>query len=342
VRVANSAAQSATAAASAATAAASAATASATAAARNARHLLEELPHLASSPSTLIDALALTQQTGQVAGKLLLASNPTTPLTGVPARAKRVVWSSPRPLDGIKRAGRPAGATVNDVVLTALSEALARYVTDRGADPVDLVTMVPVNLRKPGGPLPRELGNKFALVFLELPSGDHAPLERLSLAKQRMDQIKHSPEAVLTFGLIQAIGRTNPEVERVLVDFFSNKAFGVTTNVMGPGEQRWMAGTPLAGVLGWVPGSGHHSLGICILTYNRTLRVGFKADAAVVPDPEKLVEAFDESLEDLLDLATAHGSHSRRAPARKRPAGRTGATRRAVPAGGAPPPRSPS
>ena len=194
--------------------------------------------------------------------------------------------------------------------MTALSEAFAQYMAGRGSSPVDLNTMIPVNLRKPGEPLPRELGNKFALVFLELPSGEHAPLERLALAKARMDDIKHSPEAVITFGLITAIGRTNPDVERVLVDFFSNKAIGVTTNVPGPREQRYVAGVPMTGVLGWVPGSGHQSVGACILTYNQTVRVGFKVDAAIVPDPDKLVYAFDESISDLLDIAAAHHSHA--------------------------------
>lgn len=277
-------------------------------AARGALHLLSELPHLAN-PHLLVDALGLAQQTGQVSGKLLLTEKHESPLTGVPGPAKRVVWSSPRPLADIKAVGRLAGATVNDVLVTALSEALATYVAGRGAEPVDLNTMIPVNLRKPGEPLPRELGNKFALVFLELPSGEHAPLERLALAKARMDQIKHSPEAVITFGMISAIGRTNPEVERVLVDFFSNKAIGVTTNVPGPREQRYVAGVPMTGVLGWVPGSGDQTLGACILTYNATVRVGFKTDASVIPDPEKLVHAFDSSIDDLLQITSNHGSN---------------------------------
>jgi len=281
---------------------ATAAAVSAGAAARGALHLLGELPHLAAHPSVLVDALSLTGQTGQVAGKLLRASNPDSPLSGVPVPAKRVVWSGPRAVADVKNAGRPAGATVNDVVLTAVSAALAQYQGDRGADPVDLITMVPVSLRTPGEPLPRELGNMFALVFLTLPSGVHAPLERLALAKLRMDEIKRTPEAMVTFGLINAIGRTNPDVERLLVDFFSNKAFGVTTNVIGPREQRWMAGTPMTGVLGWVPGSGRQSLGISVLTYHDRLRVGFKADAALVPDPEKLVQSFEENLDALLGL----------------------------------------
>ena len=277
-------------------------------AARSALHLLGELPHWAN-PHTLVDALSLAQQTGQVSGKLLLTSNPPGLLSGPPGPTKRVVWSAPRRLSAIKAAGRLAGATVNDVLVTALSEALAQYVADRGAEPVDLNMMVPVNLRKPGEPLPRELGNKFALVFLELPCGDHAPLERLALAKTRMDRIKHSPEAVLTFGVITAIGRTNPEIERHLVDFFSNKAIGVTTNVPGPKRLRYLAGVPLAGVLGWVPGSGHQTLGACILTYNQSVTVGFKVDAGVIPDPEKLVYAFEESIEGLLQITSRHPSH---------------------------------
>ena len=49
-----------------------------------------------------------------------------------------------------------------------------------------------------------------------------------------MTAIKESPEAWLTFGMIRGIGRTGPTIERYLVDFFANKATGVTTNVPGP------------------------------------------------------------------------------------------------------------
>ena len=44
-----------------------------------------------------------------------------------------------------------------------------------------------------------------------------------------MDSIKHSPEAMLTFGLINAIGRTNPELARFVIDFFAAKAIGDDT-----------------------------------------------------------------------------------------------------------------
>ena len=279
-------------------------TGSASSAVRGALHLFAELPHLVD-PAHVIDALALTQQTGQIANKLLMRSNPSTLLSGTPGIAKRVVWSAPRLLTDVKRVGGLAGATVNDVLVGAVSSAISSYLVDHGGDAVDLTTMVPVNLRAPGEPLPRTLGNRFALVLLELPTGRWAPLQRLSETKHRMDSIKHSPEAVLTFGLISAIGRTNPEIERHLVDFFSAKAIGVTTNVPGPAVARYVAGAPIAGLLAWVPGSGRQTLGVSILTYNGTVRVGFKTDEAIVVAPEKLVHAFDEAIDDFVRLAKA-------------------------------------
>ena len=48
-----------------------------------------------------------------------------------------------------------------------------------------------------------------------------------------------------------------------------------------------------------MPGSGNQTLGVCIFSYDNTVRVGFKADATVLPDPELLVTAFDAGLADM-------------------------------------------
>ncbi|HSK27515.1 MAG TPA: wax ester/triacylglycerol synthase family O-acyltransferase [Jiangellales bacterium] len=285
-------------------AALAAVTGTATSALRSSLHLLGDLPHIVD-PRRVVDVLTLAQQTGHVMDKLLLGSLPESPLTGVPGVPKRAVWSSPHDLAAVKRVGRLSGATVNDVMVSAVSGALSSYVLDHGGEPTDLTTMVPVNLRPLDRPLPRELGNRFALVLLSLPTGVYAPLQRLAETKRRMDEIKTSPEAVLTFGLITAIGRTGPDIERVLVNFFSGKAFGVTTNVIGPREARYVAGTRMVGVLGWVPGSGHQTVGVSIFTYDGTVRVGFKVDATVVPHPEALVRGFDQALDDLQRMAAA-------------------------------------
>lgn len=271
---------------------------------RSALHLFGELPAVLN-PSFALEALTATWQTGQIADKLLLGRSPESPLSGSPGRAKHAVWGKPRPLTDIKLVGRAAGATVNDVLIGAVSGAISEYVSHRGGDPVDLMTMVPVNLRDAGQPLPRELGNKFALVMLRLPTSRLAPLARLVETKRRMDTIKHSPEAVLTFGLINAIGYTNTHIAKQVIDFFAGKAIGVTTNVMGPTTGRYLAGVRITGVLGWVPGSGRQTLGVCIFSYDGVVQVGFKADAGVITDPEILVQALDEEMDTLIRLAAA-------------------------------------
>lgn len=258
-----------------------------------------------ASPSGVLDTVGLGVRTGQVVADLLWTHSPENVFSGTPGARKRVVWTQPLPLADLKTVGRLAGATLNDVLLTAVAGALHRYQRDRGAEPVDLVTMVPVNVRPLDQPLPRELGNRFALVFVRFPSGRPAPLSRLAETKRRMDWLKASPEAALTLGLMAVMGRTTRSLERYVVDFFADKAIGVTTNVAGPTAVRTLAGVPMSGVLGWVPGSGTHTVGVCIYTYAGTVRVGFMVDAGVVPDPGDLLRAFEDEVAGLVALGAA-------------------------------------
>lgn len=258
-----------------------------------------------ASPSGVLGAVGLGVRTGQVVADLLWTHSPENVFSGTPGARKRVVWTQPLPLADLKTVGRLAGATLNDVLLSAVAGALHRYQRDRGAEPVDLVTMVPVNVRPLDQPLPPELGNRFALVFVRFPSGRAAPLGRLAETKRRMDWLKASPEAALTLGLMAVMGRTTRSLERYVVDFFADKAIGVTTNVAGPTAVRTLAGVTMSGVLGWVPGSGTHTVGVCIYTYAGNVRVGFMVDAGVVPDPGDLLRAFEAEVAGLVVLGAA-------------------------------------
>ena len=68
--------------------------------------------------------------------------------------------------------------------------------------------MIPVNLRPDDAYV--ELGNRFGLVFLSLPVGIVDWRERLAELKQRMDAIKGSAEAVVSFAVLQALGDGQP------------------------------------------------------------------------------------------------------------------------------------
>lgn len=262
--------------------------------------------------AAVTDAAGFALRTGQAVSDVLLTTNPASAVGGDPGRRKRVVWTSPLPLTGLRQAGHLVGATLNDVLASAVAGALHSYQVDRGREPVDLATMVPVNLRPLDEPLPRELGNRFALVFLRLPSSDATPLGRLALSKARMDWLKASPEAALTYALISVLGRAPAPLNRWLVDFFADKAIGVTTNVAGPRDSRSLAGARLSGLLGWVPGSGRHTLGFCIVTYDGAVRIGIMADQSVVPDPERVLVALEEEIALLVRVGAAAPAPRRR------------------------------
>ena len=256
--------------------------------------LMHGVLSLPTVPVTALKGLAVTR-------KLLLDVLPPTLLSREPGVDKRVTWSHPQPLAEVKAIGKETGTTVNDVLIAALSGALARYLRSFGESADHLTTMVPVNIRPPDQPLPRELGNKFALVMLHLPTAEMSVHQRLAEVHRRMEHIKHSPEVFITTALTEGIGHLHA-IDKPLVDFFAGKAIGVTTNVMGPKERRYLAGTEVEGVLGWVPGSGGQTLGVCIFSYVDTVRIGFKVDAATVPDPEQLVALFETELDSLRAL----------------------------------------
>jgi diacylglycerol O-acyltransferase / wax synthase len=156
--------------------------------------------------------------------------------------------------------------------------------------------MVPFNLRPLDQPLPRELGNDFALILLSLPAGMEDRAARLREVKTRMDSIKHSHEGPISYGLLTAMGAGPALIEDRLIGFFSDKASAVVTNVPGPRRQVFLAGSAVSGVLVWAPCSGSIGMTVSIFSYDGRVTVGFMADTALVPDPRPLVRAFDAEL----------------------------------------------
>lgn len=84
-------------------------------------------------PSLIRDGLTLTRQTLHVADKLLLSSLPESPLAGEPGIEKRAVWSQPHDLSLVKKIGRASDATVNDVLVAAVSGAIGDYAEAKGS-----------------------------------------------------------------------------------------------------------------------------------------------------------------------------------------------------------------
>jgi WS/DGAT/MGAT family acyltransferase len=234
---------------------------------------------------------------------MLMSSDPNTAFKGKLGVRKRVAWTEPMSLDKIKTVGRAIStATLNDVLIATVTGAMRRYLKSRSTrvNELDLRVTVPINIRKPGTEF--ELGNKFSLVFLPLPVHLKDPILRLKEVKRRMDRLKTSPDPLINFALLSVMGYLPPLLAKQASAFFGNKASGVLTNVPGPRQPLYFAGQKIENFMFWVPRSGKIGLGISIFSYDGKVTVGIASDEGLMPDPEILLEGFEEEFNSLLTL----------------------------------------
>src|SRR5262245_50257059 len=272
--------------------------AAANATVRAAEKLIDQGIEALLEPSRLAEAAQLGASSALALSRLLLMSpDPHTAFKGALGVSKRAAWSAPIALEDVKAIGRAVGATVNDILLAAVTGALRRYLLARGetVDGLNLRAAVPVNLRSPKEPA--TLGNRFGLIFLALPVGADDPLDRLFDLKQRMEALKGSPEALVAYGVLSAMGLMTNQLQDVAVSLFGAKATAVMTNVPGPRETIYLAGAPIREIMFWVPQSGRLGLGVSILSYAGQVRLGVATDIGLVPDPEAIVGAFHDEFE---------------------------------------------
>jgi len=263
--------------------------------------LVEKGVELWTDPSK---AVALASQgsalTSEIATLTLMQEDSPTRFKGEPESAKRVAWADPIPLDEVKTIGKALGASVNDVLLSCVAGALARYLRDKGDDTDGVVirALVPVNLR----PIEKayKLGNQFGLVFLDLPIGVVNPIERLYAVRDTMDALKGSYQPVLALGILAAMGAGPKALQEVLLGILARNATAVMTNVPGPQQALWFAGARIDSLMFWVPQSGDIGMGVSILSYDGKVQFGLITDRKLCPDPEAVIERFGGEFEALV------------------------------------------
>ncbi len=256
--------------------------------------------HPADTKTVVRDGIKLAVE---VAGIALLSDDPLTSLKQPLSGFRRVAWTDPISLEEVSIIGHVLGCTVNDVLVSALAGALGRYLQSQGekVTGVTIRAAVPVNMRAAGDPQP-VLGNRFGLVFVDLPIGIRHPLERLYAVHAVMQKLKSSSQALAVLGLLSAIGNLPAAVEDPAIALFSAKASLVASNLPGPTTVLYFDGVPVSQLLFWVPQSGSIGTGVSMLAYCGRVQFGVIADRQVLPDPAKLVELIVTEFERLVYL----------------------------------------
>jgi len=238
---------------------------------------------------------------GALSRMTLRLPDPKTAFKGPLGVAKRAAWSRLVPMAEIQALREGFPGTVNDVLMTAMTGGLRRYLLGRGEEPAESLRFraaVPVNLR--GLAEMAALGNQFGLVFLSLPVGITDPAERLAELQRRMGVLKRSAEPLVVYYLLKLIGQAPRAIQQAVVTLFAQKTTAVMTNVPGPRKTLYLADRRVRSIFFWVPQAGRVGLGISIFSYDGHVRLGVATDAGLVPDPEIIIGGFHDELNHML------------------------------------------
>ena len=249
-------------------------------------------------------ALQASGMIGELAKVLALPEDPASPLRAPLSGEKRVSWSEPLDLQEVKAVSRALGCTVNDVLMSTVAGALGAYLRAEGFDTegVSLRASVPMNLR--GADDAMTLGNKFGLLFVELPVGVSNPLQRAYTLHDTMRALKGSQQPPLTLTVLGLLGMLPNVMQGPAIELFSRKGSLVASNVPGPQAPLYLCGQRIAEMHFWVPQSGSIGVGISILSYAGKVFFGLIADRACIAEPSRVVDRLAPEFERLLLAAT--------------------------------------
>jgi diacylglycerol O-acyltransferase / wax synthase len=202
---------------------------------------------------------------------------PITVLTGEVGPDRQLLVLR-HPVDQLRHTARALGVTVNDLLLTAVTSGVRRLLTAAGSD-VDGLVLRAVVPAATGGP-----GQVLGMLVAELPVGESDPLRRLRTVHASTTRAK-ARLASAHGDVGDLLAHVPPAVGRVLVRrarrLGSSRITLSVTDVIGPSEPLWLAGSrmldafPVAPLVPLVPVS------VAALSYAGTLEVSLNADASV-------------------------------------------------------------
>ena len=199
------------------------------------------------------------------------------------------------------------GGTVNDVVLTVVSGALAGWLHSRGVrtEGLEMRALVPVSVRTKDQR--NTLGNQLTVMRGPLPVYIDDPVARLRFVREAMDGLKESKQAVGAATLAAVNNLAPPTILAQASRLnFSTRLFNlIVTNIPGPQVPLYVLGRELQDLFPVAFLPQHHALAIAIMSYNGGIDYGLLGDYDALPDIDVIADGIEIALEEL----AAAGGH---------------------------------
>jgi len=268
--------------------------------------------------------LASSALFGGKGGSGNLALAPKTPFNAS-VTAGRAFAAVSLPLAELKAIGKAHDATINDMVMMAVSGALRRYLASKRALPKkSLIAAVPISLRKPGD---TTSDNQASMSLISLGTHLADPIKRLQHIRSASEAMKSTlgsvkgvlPTDFPSLGLpwlIEAAAALYGKAK--VADRIPQVANVAISNVPGPPMPLYLAGArmlcnhPTSIVVHGM------ALNITVQSYAGALDFGLMADAKAMPDVKAFAQAVEIAFDDLraLPLPEAAGEDADGASAR--------------------------
>jgi WS/DGAT/MGAT family acyltransferase len=269
------------------------------------------------------DLRTTATRAASVAGGLFAAARstlfpaPASPLNEPVGRQRRVAVARV-PLDDVKAVRKAQGGTVNDVLLTVLTGALREWLLSRGQPVVGSTTvraLVPLAEQggDTGGPDTESAdtgspgGGRITSHLVDLPVGEPNPRVRLARISYALRAVSRPGQSVRADALLALTGFAPPTLHALgarAARGLSRRLFNlVVTNVPGPQQPLYAAGTRVLEVFPVVPLAPGQGLAVGMTSYDGCVYMGLDADRDTVGDVDVLADLLQQAAAELVESA---------------------------------------
>ncbi|MCA9902733.1 MAG: wax ester/triacylglycerol synthase family O-acyltransferase, partial [Anaerolineae bacterium] len=237
------------------------------------------------------------------------------PINGVNSGQQMLIWGE-FPIDEVHSIRRKVGASVNDVMLSVLTDAVETYCRRRNMNDQEFLRiLVPFNVRAE-----EEIGNygnRISVLPIDIPFGVAGPIERLQETTKFSKAMKESSLS-LTMDMILTLPSLLPAPIQPSVWGMAPLAFSILahtwcTNVAAPPVPVYLLGHELKHVYGYFPLNPTMGIACVVVSYNGLITMTIVTDQAIVPDPDTLendLRAAYARLRRASGLPDAEATHS--------------------------------
>jgi len=204
------------------------------------------------------------------------------------------------PFEDVRRIRHALGGSMIDVILSIMVRAIGRWHREQGFEDVhELMTLVPVNLRRPDQWTEQAaVGNVATGLLLPLPIHMHNPLATFWEVRRRVQAAKADPAAGATPILAEVLSVFGRQFVRWMGEMTFGAVDFIVTNVPGILATRWLAGAEIVAAYPFAPVALKSPASVALYGYRDRLFIGIDADQTVMPDVGAfrtwIIEAFEE------------------------------------------------